>query len=59
MIISLGNASPFYAAYAYQAEVIDAAIEDAINKSGEKLGIEMVKQLYSIIDHSSHEKMAA
>lgn len=56
MIIDLNNVSPFYAAYASQANIINAALEKAIEESANKMG-DSILELYAI--QPSEEKMAA
>lgn len=58
MIISLECASPFYAAYAAQADIINAAIERAIEESAAKMG-SSVTEIYSVSASAIEEKLAA
>lgn len=58
-IKSLQMNSPFYAAYMQQKNIIDSAIEKAIYESAEKIGRDMVNELFSIKSNLISQKRAA
>lgn len=58
MIISLDSNSPFYEAYAKQADIVNAVLEQAIAESAAKMG-SLVSELFSIQEIDVEEKLAA
>ena len=51
--------SPFYTAYTQNKEVIGSAIETAIHDSSEKIGKDLVNELFSIRATSIVQKKSA
>jgi len=51
--------SPFYVAYMQQKNIIDSAIEKAIYESAEKIGRDMVNELFSIKSNLVSQKREA
>lgn len=58
MIISLECDSPFYAAYASQADVINEVVDMAIKDSAAKMG-SLATEIYSVSAVAIEEKLAA
>lgn len=60
MIISLACAcdSPFYAAYASQADIINEVVDMAIKESAAKMG-DLAVEIYSVSAVAIEEKLAA
>lgn len=58
MVISLECSSPFYEAYAAQADLINAVVEKAIDESAANMG-SLIKDIYSISSDLIEEKLAA
>lgn len=48
--------SPFYDVYIQQKDIIDSAVEKAIEESAKKLGKDLVNELFSIRTYSCHAK---
>jgi hypothetical protein len=58
MIISLECDSPFYAAYASQADAINEIVDKAIEESAKRMG-GVITAIYSIADTYTEERLAA
>lgn len=51
--------SPFYTAYVQNKDIIDSAIDKAIHDSADKIGKDLVNELFSIkTNHIVHKKAA-
>uniref|UniRef100_A0A6C0JYH1 Uncharacterized protein n=1 Tax=viral metagenome TaxID=1070528 RepID=A0A6C0JYH1_9ZZZZ len=48
--------SPFYDVYIQQKDIIDSAVEKAIEESAKKLGKDLVNELFSIRAYSCYTK---
>lgn len=53
------RSSPFYEAYMNQKEVIDAAIDESIQSSAKKIGVNLINELFSIKSSNLLSKKAA